>query len=389
MTRHFHSSAREPELVHAGDIADLLAVVPSMIGMRPENSVVVVPFLGTRAVSGFRLPLPARLRRIETQALARGCIEVMRAVPEADAALVVVYTDASYEQARGIPLLDLGRAILRRLERTGLGIVGVACVASDGWGRYSIAAESRAPRSPAEIDSSEAGILARASAPDALDTTELAELPEVTDADRAVVAAILDRGPGAVRDAVSMVERWLISPPAAGRDGGIIRLLQAPALRDQVTVQIALGRAAGEEARRLQRRLEAVQRSTGETVDEIVQRESAAGEADDHDRSSAALLMGTGDGPVRARVEHATAALARLAALAPREARPPVLTVLAWCWWALGVSSLAAAHLESALTIDPGYSMARLYATVFSYRTLPDWVVGAASRSLVAASQRA
>ncbi|WKK71094.1 hypothetical protein Q0F99_16050 [Rathayibacter oskolensis] len=264
----------------------------------------------------------------------------------------------------------------------------MACVAPDGWGRYTDPAESRDPRPPAEIDDSEAGVLARATSPDPLDVAVLAELPEVAPSDRAVVAAILERGPGAVRDVVSMVERWLISPPAAGRDGGIVRILQSPALRDQVTVQIALGRAAAEQSRRLQHRLEAVQRRTGETMDEIVARETAAGEVDDLDRSSAALLLGTGTGPDRPRVEHATAALARLAALAPREARPPVLTVLAWCWWSLGVTSLAAVHLESALRIDPSYSMARLYSTVFSYRALPDWIVGAASRSLVAASER-
>ncbi|MWV59715.1 DUF4192 family protein [Rathayibacter sp. VKM Ac-2754] len=379
--------AREPELLRAREFADLLAIVPSMIGMRAEDSLVVVPFLGRRAGGGFRLPLPDRLRRSEIQALARGCTGLMAAVRDADAALAVVYTSGTFEQSRGIPLLDLGRAVLRRLERTDLGIVGVACVAADGWGRYTIPAESRSPRPLSELEGSEAGILARAATPDPLDVRALAGLPDVSAADRAIVAAVLDRGPGVALDAISMVERWLASPPTAGQDARIIRVMQSPALRDRITIQIALGRGAAEQSRRLQHRLEAVQATTGESMDEIVERETAASDVDEHALASAALMMGTGAGPDRHRVERATASLARLAALAPREARPPVLTVLAWCWWALGVASLAAIHLESALRIDPGYSMAQLYRTVFASRSLPDWVVGAASESLVAASE--
>ncbi|WP_153038927.1 DUF4192 family protein, partial [Rathayibacter tanaceti] len=96
-----------------------------------------------------------------------------------------------------------------------------------------------------------------------------------------------------------------------------------------------------------------------------------------------------GPGADRERLDRATTALARLAALAPREARSAVLTVLAWCWWARGVSSLASVHLEEALALDPGNSMAQLYASLFAARQIPDWVIGAAAESLDAAAQRA
>ncbi|SMH40517.1 protein of unknown function [Rathayibacter oskolensis] len=380
---------REPELLRASGFEDLLSAVPSMIGMRPENSLVVVPFLGRRASGGFRIPLPERLRRAEIEELARGCVRIIRSVPHAGSVLAVVYTAASYEQSGGVPMLELGRAILRRVERTDFGIVGVAWVADDGWGRYTVPTETRRPRPLSEIETSETGLFARAATPEPLDVVALASLPAVDDDDRAVVAAVLARGAvDRERNVIPTVERWLEGGVTPQWEARIIRILQSPPLRDQLTIQIALGREAAEESRRRQRRLEAVQAFTGETMDEIVERELASEDADAHDIAAAALLMGTGSGPDRDRIGPATDALARLAALAPLESRPAVLTVLAWCWWSRGVASLAAVHLDSALRIDPGYSMAQLYTSVFNYRSLPDWVIDEASRSLVSASER-
>lgn len=381
--------SREPELLRASGFADLLAAVPSIIGMHPEESLVVLPFLGKRTGGGFRIPLPQRLRRAEIEELARGCVRVMESMPRAGSVLAVVYTSLSYEGSRGVPLLDLGRAVVQRLERTDLGIVGIACVAADGWGRYTSAAECRRPRPLAEIDGSETGLFARAAAPEPLDVSALAELPSVAAADRAIVAQLLEHPASGTPEVLAFVERWLTGEPAPRKDATLIRILQSPPLRDQTTLQIALGRESAIESRRHQRRLEALQAATGRTMDELVERELEEEVADAHDIAAAALLMGTGPGPDRERTELATAALARAAALAPVEARPPVLTVLAWCWWALGVASVAGRHLDEALSIDPAYSMARLYRSVFEVRSIPDWVIEAASRTLVRAAERA
>ena len=360
-----------------------------MIGMRPENALVVVPFLGKRAGGGFRIPLPLRLRRAEIEELARGCVRVMESIPRAGSVLAVVYTGASYESSRGIPHLELGRAVVRRLESTDLGIVGVGCVAADGWGRYTMTAECRAPRSLAEITGSETGLFARAAAPEPLDIAALAELPAVSEEDRALVRDVLSSPATREPDVIPLVERWLAGPPAPRRDAALIRVLQSPALRDQTTLQIALGSGAALEARRRQLRLEALQAFTGRTMDELVARDLEEEAPDGRERASAALLIGTGPGPDPHRIELATTALARSAALAPVEERPPVLTVLAWCWWARGVSSLAARSLAEALRIDPRYSMALLYTSVFDVRPVPDWVIEAASRSLDRAAARA
>lgn len=381
--------SREPELLRARGFADLLAAVPSIIGMHPEESLVVVPFLGARTGGGFRIPLPARLRRAEIEELARGCVRVMESMPRARSVLAIVYTSRSFDDSLGIPLLDLGRAVLDRLERTDLGIVDVACVAADGWGRYTSLEECREPRSLDEIEGSETGLLARAAAPEPLDVSAAAELPVVSDGDRAVVEEVLRRRAAGVRDAITLVERWLAGPPVPRRDATLIRLLQSPALRDQTTLQIALGSRSALEERQRQRRLEGLQAFSGLSMDEIVERELREGDVDPHDLAAAALLMGTGPGPDRERVRLATVALGRSAALAPVEARPPVLTVLAWCWWSLGVASVAAHFLGEALRIDPRYSMANLYRTAFEARAVPDWVLEAASQSLDRAAVRA
>lgn len=383
-----HSPSREPELLCVSGLPDLLAAVPSMIGLHPEEALVVVPFLGNRSGGGFRFPIPERLRRAEIDQLAGRCVRFTASIPRATAVLAIVYTRRSYESARGIPLLDLGRAVLRRLERTDLGIVDVACVAADGWGRYTSAEETRAPRPLAEIEGSETGVLARAAAPEPLDVSALAALPTVSDADRAAVAAIVRRPAAGALDVIGLVERWLHGPPAPRQEATIIRVLQSPPLRDQTTLQIALGSEAAFEERRRQRRLEGEQARTGRTMDELVEGDIHAGLEDAHDLVSASLMMGTGPGPDPERTERAAGRLARAAALAPVEARPPVLTVLAWCWWALGVSSVAARHLEEALRIDPHYSMAKLHWSVFEIRAVPDWVLDGAARSLDRAAAR-
>ncbi|NQX06565.1 DUF4192 family protein [Rathayibacter sp. VKM Ac-2856] len=388
LTTTRHHPHREPEILRASGLADLLAAVPSMIGVQPDDALVVVPFLGNRAGGGFRFPLPARLRRAEIDQLAGRCVRFAASMPRATAVLAIVYTRQTYADARGVPLLDLGRAVLRRLERTDLGIVDVACVAGDGWGRYTSTVETREPRPLAEIEGSETGILARAAAPEPLDATALAVLPKVSDADRAIAAAIVRHPAAGVRDVVGLVERWLHGPPAPRQEAALIQVLQSPPLRDQTTLQIALGSGSAIEERRRQRDLEVEMARSSRTMDEVVQEQAEAGPTDAHDLASASLMMGTGPCPDLERVEQATARLARAAALAPVSARPPVLTVLAWCWWALGVSTVAARHLEEALRIDPHYSMAKLYWTVFEMRAVPDWAIEAAARALDRAAAR-
>lgn len=386
--RSAHACAPPPELLRASGLCDLLAAVPSMIGMQPENALVVVPFLARRAGGGFRLSLPQRLRRTEIEALAHSCVRVVESIPQANSALAILYTSDSYEEAHGIPLRDLGRAVVRRLERTTLGIVGVACVASDGWGRYTDPGECRNARPLSEIDGSETGLLARAATPEPLNLAALAELPRVSAEDRESVAKVLARPSLGIDGIVPLVEHWLTGSSTPRQEGMLIRILQSSPFRDQTTVQIALGPSRAQETCRWQRYLERTQRLTHESMDEIVGRELDASGSEASERADADLLMGTGPAPDCARIELATAALARAAALAPRKARPAVLTVLAWCWWARGVSSLASAHLEEALRIDPSYSMAQLYWSVFAARSVPDWVLDAASRSLVAAERR-
>ncbi|WP_236713698.1 DUF4192 family protein, partial [Rathayibacter tanaceti] len=284
------SAPREPEIVRASGVHDLLASVPTLIGIRPEESLVVVPFLGSRAGGGFRIPLPQGPNRAEVAVLARGCAGVMETMPRATAALVVVYTRATYAEARGVPQLELGRAVLRTLERTELGIVAVACVAGDGWGRYTDAAECRQPRPLVEIEGSEAGLFARALAEEPLDLARLAEPPLVDDADRAIVEEVLRRSAHSMPDVVPLVERWLTGSSTPRREAMVVRILQSAPLRDQTTLQIARGAATAEAQRGRRRRLDETSAATGERVSEIAEREFLAGARDAHDVEATALL---------------------------------------------------------------------------------------------------
>ena len=91
------------------------------------------------------------------------------------------------------------------------------------------------------------------------------------------------------------------------------------------------------------------------------------------DQAAAALLWGEGPRPDVDRVEAAILLLGYLGASAPRSARVPILTMLAWLHWALGRSSVAGKFVELALAIAPDYSLAEIIGGMLAAGRLPEW----------------
>lgn len=65
--------------------------------------------------------------------------------------------------------------------------------------------------------------------------------------------------------------------------------------------------------------------------------------------------------------------LARLVALAGKNARPAPLCMLAWLNWALGRGSIGGRYVDAALAIDPDYGMAQVLNAMLGSGLLPEW----------------
>ena len=113
---------------------------------------------------------------------------------------------------------------------------------------------------------------------------------------------------------------------------------------------------------------------TGETIDELVRRESAEGAEDDVSELLGRLLLGQSAlRPDAHRVRRGLELVRWVAAHAPVELRTAPLCISAWLAWALGMGSAAGALIDRAVAADPSHSMASLLSTFIRSGVLPEW----------------
>lgn len=379
-----------PSIVKTTHAHDFLAVVPQLIGFDPQQSVVLVAFRGNRTCGAMRVDLPdvenPRLhKRIATTLIGMFC-----RIREADAIVPVLYTDASFA-GRGLPHAPFAEALVSRATSAGFLVRDALCVAADGWGSYldvacppggNLLDEIRNSTAPATLPPDALRSLA---APD-----EQARLPHTDPEERRRVARhlkifrqvvgdpVFNDGLVAFNrrfDTVQLAESALaldiaeLRPAAAA---AVLYSLQAPPHRDQIMLQFAFGRAVGAETRDTNLIMLARQRFDGRSMDEIVSEDLSEGRVRGQD--TADMMMGTSaTRPDIERVESSIRLLKTLVALAPDEARPAPLCMLAWLSWALGRGSVAHIFVQQALAIDRYYGMARLLSTLFDSGHMPEW----------------
>lgn len=375
------------EIIRASETADFLALVPALVGRNPERSIVFVPFHGTRTFpTACRFDLPVRSRRSDMRAVVHAALGILSRIPDADRVDVVVYTDRSFEGERGIPHLELGRAAFEGLRRAGFGVGLAACVAADGWGDYRDRTHRDVGRPLAEIE--ESPIAARARGLGADDDLGPG-IPDADPAARARVERLLGfekstpEDDGQADELVAMVRDIpTLDLYDLALDGGddpamialALEVFDSPADRDAALLYFAFGREIGERTVASQARWEATCAESGLSMDEAVAAELASGERPE-DVEAADLLMGLTDVvPDRDRLTSLIRRLRTLVAHAPREMHAAPLTMLGWALWACGSGSAAGKVLDRALTVAPGYGMARLVRTLVDSGVVPEWL---------------
>lgn len=357
-------------VLHATDSASFLALVPTLAGFTPTESVVLLPFHGRRCHGAMRLDLP---HPRDQKAFARAAVELLLRVNGVDGAAIVLYSDTNNGDESRLPAASIVHALSERLAANGLRVVDVLGVTGRGWGSY------RRPRT---------ALHPLSDIPDSPGVMGIADVHGDQDSGAALLPVplvTLERVGRTVRELDSRGMRAENPTPKADMTGEAVRaalLLQdIPALYEEVLdspqaiappVASALVWCLN---RPLLRDVALLQWATDLPTGRIVldaQLAHAEGNAAFPDRFGR-VLLGYGARPDSDRLRIALAVARLAAAHAPRQQRLGPLTIAAWLSWALGRTTHAAFYLDAAAEIDPGYAMAELVRTLISAEVLPEW----------------
>ena len=364
-------------IITAHGAHDFLALVPSIAGFTPRDSIVLVAFRGNRTCGALRIDLPgedapAPVRKAFTTTM----LGMICRIPDVDAVVPVVYTDDTFERYSGPPRRALIASLTTRARHNGFLVRDALCVARDAWGSY-LDDGPRSGRSLDLITEAEArqNHLLPQERPALTDMIVESTLEEADAAGRERVTAKF-AALSAMRnstdlipalyweynfdgDAVAFADALLTENPGgddekASRAALLAFLVQSPAARDTVLMTWCWGTSAGDESALTQRRF-----AEGEDISAMP--------------GAGALGGWNMPRPNPVRIRQAISLLKFTAARLPLDARPPLLTMIGWLYWALGAGTVAGKWIEQALDIDPSYGLADLIVTMLAAGHLPEW----------------
>ncbi|MCI2959018.1 DUF4192 domain-containing protein [Agromyces atrinae] len=367
-------------ILRASAAHDFLALVPTLTGYRSENSIVCVAFRGNRTAAAFRVDLPAPGDERGERAVIDAIVGLFCRLPEVDAAVPVIYTESTFADT-GIPRARFADRLVEVLGENGFLVRDALCHAADAWGSYLDPECPTRGRSLDLIADSELSAAATAirNGDELAGVDSPGILPQVDDRERHRFERVLsrlrrelsgDEEPRVIAQVFALADPspvpWVEFcattavgdlPPVAR--AWLLELIQSPPTRDQAMVQFAFGELAGLAA-------VADQEEWESGVD--------YGADDDVDETVAEILLGRCVmRPDVQRTRSAVELLRLLVASAPRDDRPAPLCMLGWLLWALGRGSAAARVIETALSIDPDYGMARALHSLLGSAVLPEW----------------
>jgi hypothetical protein len=386
-------------IVKAANAAQFLSIVPKMLGYRPTRSLVLIPFSGSRSIGAMRFDLPGEAEAEEIDRLAATFLGMVCRLPEADAVAAVTYTDERFD-AGGMPHRDLIGALEIRADACGVRMTDALCVAADAWGSHfdphcpeggrtldeladeprgaehlSVSAGDQAAGAELpRVDLAEKERTARALAalqdavrlvcgPDSAESSAVAPRPTAVaeaappdddpggrrvDPQALAAVCMLDDLPTLFEDALA----WDAETLAPFESAALAWCLARPALRDIALVQWCGGMSAGDEALDAQLRWES---------------------GEEYPAHLAMQMWGEGERPDPDRLEAALALSRRIAAAAPRAARPGALATCGWIAWALGRSTHAERYAMLACEIEPEHGLAEIVRSFVLAGHLPDW----------------
>lgn len=328
--------ATEQITVTASQTSDFVALVPRLLGFQPQDSVVVVPFVGTRSVGAMRVDLPDAAHAIEC---AHSIAGLMCKLADLTGAAVIVYGDRERADI-------IGQALKLEAGKTGIALVEALYVINEGWGYIG---DERPPIPMADVPADIAAL------PMEADQRSGAALPAV---DAAYASAVAERVTAGIDhldsfDLVSCFDAALTCDPAcltADSAGEMLWLLNQPSMRDVGLIHWSHGRGA-----------------------EALEAQEAWQNGASYPDYLAAIMWGDAVRPDVTRLQSALQLCRHLAGAAPEHYRVGPLSTAAWLSWALGKSTHASVYASQALTIDPAHGLSEIVASFVQAGHLPEW----------------
>lgn len=327
--------------IKASTAGDFLALVPSLVGYQPSESLVVVPFKDNRTLGAMRVDLPGDTDEAHYET-AKQTMKLAARVPDVDYLVLVVFTASPAGGWVGFIELVEEYAHINGLEVRDLLIWG-----GDG---YCSVNEDGMPLRP----TSELAVHLDAPVP-ARDALAGSELPEVADDIVMDVQFALskfidmpeDFDPIEFNEGVVIIgQPNRLAPSDLAK---VIYIFDRPALRDIFIVQLVSGKAMGEFAFAAQLAWE---------------------QGAEYPSSIASAMWGDGGQPSVKRLE-AGLQLARWAAAISES--PGSLATAAWFSWALGRSTHAEHYVKLALELDPNHGLSKIIESFINAGHLPAW----------------
>ncbi|OCG76118.1 DUF4192 family protein [Microbacterium sediminis] len=336
-----------------------LSLLPHLAGCTPRESLVLVPFHGTRSIGVLRLDLPHDADLAQYAATAIGMVCRVR---DADALAIVVYADTPFVAARSTHRALVDR-VRERARDCGLAVHGAHLVAADGWGSCD---GDDGPRPLGEIAPAAWGdaaddVSADQRAGAALPKLGKAARRRVAEAIEELAPLISERGVGGTSSRTSLdfltgvFEDALSWDPADlhPAEAAVLTVtLATPLLRDVALTQWSADLACGQRTLEWQLRW---QRGERAVPDEPLR------------------LAGDGPRPDPERLRRALELTRYVAAGAPARYRAGALASAGWISWALGNSTHAGWYVERALVSDPEHGLAGLLREILDAAHLPAW----------------
>lgn len=361
-------------LLRAADSAGLLRLIPSLAGFTPRQSIVLLPFRGTRTHGALRLDPPDD--GADLGHYVDASVGLLTRIDGTDGVALVAYSDEEPPHTADglvLPFSVTVTALLGCAGDAGLRIVDALCVTPAGWSSYL----DDVPRL-GSLDEIEPVTDIPGVGDVSGDQHTGTQLPDVDAAEQELVAgtlrdvaALLDAGAHAdpagaqntralgalvfLDDIPAFFESLLsapedISPPATA---ALLWCLDRPLFRDVALSQWATALDGGRRALDAQLAFA----DTGEMLPDDL----------------GDVFLGRGAAPDPDRLRRALSVVRLAAAKAPRASRPGPLTAAAWMSWALGLASHAGRYLDAVREIDPRYGLAALLDSMIEAAVLPEW----------------
>lgn len=328
------------QVVKAADAGDLLAVIPSLMGFTPSESLIVLPFKDNRTLGAMRVDLPPYDDDAAQGAAAEQIATLAARVEDVDFYILAVFTERSVGDWVGFAELVEERHHMLRLV-----VEDVLLLGGDGYCSLNEEGMPLRPRSelclPVDVPAPAASAL------------EMIALPEIADDVAMDVAFALSKLDPDGYDLNEWIENvMVIGQPdrLATSDLALaVLILERPAVRDVFIMQATRGRQMGELALEAQLAFDA---------------------GVEYPAHIAETMWGAGDQPDPKRLEVGLEVARWAAAIGER---PGALATCAWFSWALGRSTRAEHYAKLALELEPGHGLAEIIAKFVVAGHLPAW----------------